>query len=329
MGMLFQFGNKRTVNLIMKDYVIRFTELKQAHPPVVSRWGERILPPGLIKGGKIQDFEMLESILEECIADWKIARRPIRFLVPDQFVVIRKISIPSDIKDDEIKGYLYMELGTSIHLPFDDPVFDYFPINRSDKEKRDLLLFAAPENIVTDYANLFENVKLKPVTADISCLALYRLYFEQGNRSQDENLMMVQIDLQAVNISIFEGYIPVFMRHLPMDIDISKWDHYSSGDKEYSYRGDRSEVLNPFEDIYKEAERVMNFYRYTLNQGNRQITKILIDGDHPWIHDVFDEINERFDIPTVKIDSSYFETSDDSHLFSPFHLIVGLGLKEV
>lgn len=327
MGMLFQFGNKRTINLIIKDYVIRFTELKQAHPPVVSRWGERILPPGIIKGGKIQDFEMLESILEECVEDWKIAKRPIRFLVPDQFVVIRKISIPADIKDDEIKGYLYMELGMSIHLPFEDPVFDFYPIGSPDQKKRDLLLFAVPENIVTDYAVLFENIKLKPVAADISCLALYRLYFNQENQSKNENLMMMQIDLHAVNISIFQAHLPVFMRNLQLDIDLSKWDYFSSD--EYSYNGDRSEVLIPLEDIYKEAEKVMNFYRYTLNQGNRQITKILVDGDHPWIEEIYKEIKVRFEIPTVTIESQKIEAGPENRAVSPFHLNIGLGLKEV
>ncbi|EIJ79044.1 Tfp pilus assembly protein, ATPase PilM [Bacillus methanolicus PB1] len=329
MGMHFRFGNKRTINLTMKDYVIRFAELKQAYPPVISRWGERFLPPGLIKDGKIKDFEMIESILEECVEDWKIAKRPIRFLVPDQFVVIRKISIPADIQDDEIKGYLYMELGTSIHLPFDEPVFDYFPISSSDHEKKEILLFAAPEEMVTEYASLFEQVKLKPAAADISCLALYRLYFEQEKYSENENLMMMHIDLLTVNISIFEGHLPVFMRHLPLEFDVSKWDHTTSTDQENSYSGDSQEVLNPLENIYKEAERVMNFYRYSLNQGNRQITKILIDGDHPWIEEIYKEIKVRFEIPTVTIESRTIEAAPEDRAVSPFHLNIGLGLKEV
>ena len=32
--------------------------------------------------------------------------------------------IPAEVMDDEINGYLYLELGKSLHLPFEDPVFD-------------------------------------------------------------------------------------------------------------------------------------------------------------------------------------------------------------
>ncbi len=43
-----------------------------------------------------------------------------------------------------------MEIGTSIHMPFEEPEFDYFLQENSDSETNDLLLFAAPENVVLE-----------------------------------------------------------------------------------------------------------------------------------------------------------------------------------
>jgi type IV pilus assembly protein PilM len=149
---LFTLKN-RIINLVLNDHSIRFVELKQTNPPMALRWNERFLPPGIISEGKITDIDSLANILEECIDEWKIGRRSIRFLVPDPFVIIRKISIPADIQEDELKGYLYLELGSSIHLPFEEPVFDYYSLAENGKTK-DLLLFAAPEQQVMEYADL-------------------------------------------------------------------------------------------------------------------------------------------------------------------------------
>ncbi|MGD6853797.1 type IV pilus biogenesis protein PilM [Bacillus infantis] len=323
MAPLFSFGKNRIINITIKDHVIRMAELKSSNEPEPLRCEERFLPNGIIREGRIQDFETLSSILEECVSDWKIKKRHISFLVPDPFIIIRKLDIPEDVTSEEIKGYLYMELGTSIHLPFEDPVFDFAPL-QEESEKRQILLFAAPEEVVNEYVSLFEDAGLRPAAADISCLALYRLYYEYDLPAPDEHLMMVQFDAQQVNVSIFEGHEPVFMRHLMIDADHDKWEaEPGSG---LVYKGDKSEVLLPLEDIYKELDRVMNFYRYSLNQGNKQITKILADGDHPWMGDIRSILAERFDAPLAVLGG---EQNTEQRIKPQFNLNVGLGLKEV
>ena len=173
--MAFSLLKNRIVNIIITDCCIRFLELKQAKPPVAAKWGERLLPNGLISNGKIQDYETLAMILEECVDEWKIRNRKVRFLIPESLVIIRKVMIPAEIQDDEMKGYLYLELGTSIHLPFEEPVFDTVVLSE-ENDKKEILLFAAPEEEVMEYSQLFSDVKLQPIEAEISPLALYRLY---------------------------------------------------------------------------------------------------------------------------------------------------------
>ena len=52
----------------------------------------------------------------------------------------------------------------------------------------------------------------------------------------------------------------------------------------------------------------MDFYRYSLHQGKRQVSKILLNGDHPLLPMIIKEIEERFDIPVETI--AYSETVD-------------------
>ncbi|MFP7444116.1 pilus assembly protein PilM [Bacillus infantis] len=326
MAPLISFSKNRVINITVKDHVVRMAELKNNKEPHVLRSEERYLPNGIIREGKIQDAETLTAILEECVSEWKIKGKEIAFLVPDPVIIIRKLSIPQDVSAEEIKGYLYMELGTSIHLPFEDPVFDYTILETGESGMKEILLFAAPEEIVHEYVSVFEEARLKPVLADISCLALYRLYYELDLIGSEENLMMVQADIQQVNVSIFENHKPVFMRHLLMDIDSGKWELEPGN--QLAYLGDKEEIISPLEDIYKELDRVMSFYRYSLYQGNRQITKILVDGDHPLLEEIQSALNSRLDALVVLL-SETAEFREKPSYLPQFNLNVGLGLKEV
>lgn len=318
----------RIINLVLNDHSIRFLELKQTEPPSAQRWSERFLPPGIIRDGKIADIDSLTSILEECIDEWKMRRRSIRFLVPDPLVIIRKVSIPVEIQEDEIKGYLYLELGSSIHLPFEEPVFDYYRLSENDKTK-DLLLFAAPEHHVMEYANLFSSLKLNPIAADISPLALYRLYHQLSQVDQNEILFTVQFDLTSVNLCIFEGSVPVVMRPFALSFEHDKWDikRDSRGLMECKYTSDAEELVVQFEDIFKEINKLIDFYRYTLNNEKQDITKFLLNGDHPMLEAIVEEMRERFEVPVELI--SFESKGKAGSVPSNLLLSLGLALKEV
>jgi type IV pilus assembly protein PilM len=319
----------RIINLVLNDHSIRLLELKQATPPVAQRWCERFLPPGIISDGKITDIDSLANILEECIGEWKIQRRQVRFLVPDPLVIIRKVSIPAEIQDDEIQGYLYLELGSSIHLPFEEPVFDFYSLD-SDGKTRDLLLFVAPEQQVMEYANLLLKLKLNPIAADISPLALYRLYHQLDDRSANEVLFSVQFDLTSVNLCIFEQNVPLVMRQFPLPFNVDNWDVKTiAGQLVFKYTGEADELVIQFEDIFREINKLSDFYRYTLNNEKSDITKFLLNGDHPMLQAIYDEMKERFEVPADMISlKSDIKGKKESVPLSQL-LPLGLALKGV
>nr|WP_295971826.1 pilus assembly protein PilM [uncultured Bacillus sp.] len=327
MGFRLTLGKKKIINLTIKDHVIRFVELKQTSPPSVLRHGERYLPEGIISDGKIQNIDIFLAILEECIQEWRIAKRQVRFIVPDSLIMIRKIIIPKDIKEDEIEGYLFMEIGSSIHLPFENPIFDYTLLPR-EKDEQELLLFAGPEEAIKEYADLLEEVKLEPISADISSLALYRLYHQQHPDDRD-NIMLLQIDFLSANICIFENNKPVVARHLLVDIERDKWEKDPVSGRNDIYRGAKQEVFLPFRDVFLEIDRVRNFYNYSLNYGNKLINKIVVAGDHPWLDEVCENLANQIDIPIVMMKKHPIPDNDGGIIAPSFFLNVGLGLKEV
>ncbi|MEY2192656.1 type IV pilus biogenesis protein PilM [Neobacillus sp. BF23-41] len=323
-------SKNRIINLVLNDHSIRLLELKQANPPVAQRWCERFLPPGIISDGKIIDVDSLANILEECIGEWKIQRRQVRFLVPDPLVIIRKVSVPAEIQEDEIQGYLYLELGSSIHLPFEEPVFDFYSL-KSDGKTRDLLLFVAPEQQVMEYSGLLSKLKLDPIAADISPLALYRLYHQLEQPSPNEVIFSVQFDLTSVNLSIFEQNVPLVMRQFALPFNVDLWDVKVEidGQLAFKYTGDTEELVIQFEDIFREINKLSDFYRYSLSNDRSDITKFLLNGDHPMLQAIFDEMKERFDVPVDMISLESNSKGKIERVPPSLLLPLGLALKGV
>ncbi|MGG0716316.1 pilus assembly protein PilM [Robertmurraya massiliosenegalensis] len=317
---------KRVVNMVITDHSIRYLELKQMNPLIPLRWGERLLPTGIIVNGKINDYETLINILEECVTDWKLKNRQVRFLIPESFVIIRKVSIPAEVNDDEIKAYLYLELGSSIHLPFDEPVFDAVVLSKGE-EKQEILIFAAQEENVQEYTALFTEVKLEPVAAEVSPLAIYRLYHHLQKEHKNEDMLVVQFGLNDVNICIFENTVPFFMHHLPIEFNGEQWDKKLNRNGEYElvFIGETSQLSFQLDDAYKEINRLMDFYRYSLHQGKKQVSKILLSGDHPLLAQIKGELERRLEAPLETIELEQLE----EELPHTFYLALGLALKGV
>lgn len=321
---------KKIANIVISDYIIRFIELKQTNPITIQKSGERIIPEGLIVNGRIKDFETLSIILEECVAEWGIAKYFVRFIVPDPFIVIRKIDIPIDIKDDELMGYLFIELGASVHLPFEDPVFDLVTLSKTE-EKREILLFAAPEEVVTEYKELFEEVKLKPLAADISSLCMYRLFYYFHQQLSEEigrtgGILSIRFDMKSVSVSIFEEHKPIFMRHLPIDLSFTRIEKSKTG--KLIFTEDNQTVLSHLEEIFNEIEKVIHFYQFSLHKGQMQIERIVLTGDHRLLIDIHDIIESRFDI-MVSFVQQYSNNEQIELPPTPYDLALGLALKEV
>ncbi|MDQ0269987.1 type IV pilus biogenesis protein PilM [Cytobacillus purgationiresistens] len=315
----------RICNIIINDYSIRYVELKQKNAITRVRWHERMIPNDIVRDGKIIDLHSMQNILDSCVDEWMLRRKAMRFIVPDPFVIIRKITIPGEISKDEIKGYLYMELGSSIHLPFEEPVFDYSILSEDD-DKKELLLFAAQEEPVLQYERLYSSARLAPKAADISPLALYRLYHYLDMHKKGESLMMIQLDLTTVNISILENGIPLFMHHINLGLN----EEIGRGvEQSHLYDGKINEYSLPVEDIYREMARLMDFYRYSIKQNSQQVTNILINGDHPQLELFEQEMKARFEFPVQKLQLEAAVDEAGNLLPRSMYLALGLALKEV
>jgi type IV pilus assembly protein PilM len=76
-------------------------------------------------------------------------------------------------------------------------------------------------------------------------------------------------------------------------------------------------------------DHVLNFYRFSLNQGNDEVSSFILTGDHPMLPDVYQRLSARYDLKIETMKHVQAELADKSPLPASFYLTAGLALKEV
>ena len=194
----------------------------------------------MIVGGRVSQAEVLSDLLEDALSEG-ILSKEVHLAIPTQNILIRKITSLPDIGEKELAKLLQFEVGERIHLPFENPIYDFVKIgsilpdsmeekDEIDEEtlslddlaqgiqkdlegpKSEILLFATSQSLSQDLADVCDDAGLKPLTAEIRGLALQRLLSYAHPRWLNEIEMIIDASENSVDIHIFkDGYI-VFSR---------------------------------------------------------------------------------------------------------------------
>jgi len=157
---------------------------------------------------------------------------------------------------------------------------------------------------------------MKPVVADIGPLALYRLAYLQHNFTGDEHILLLDIKNDTYTVSIFHQHFPLFMR--PIEVEAPDSSNFFSG-----------AVSSKRDTLIAEIEKLMNFYRYNMNQGNEGITQVLLNGEvDDWV-DLLDQLETRFEVKASTVVREKIYLEDGKEMPIRFNRALGLALKEV
>src|SRR5699024_4043846 len=92
----------------------------------------------------------------------------------------------------------------------------------------------------------------------------------------------------------------------------------------WQFIGEEQRLYSEIEDQLNEIERLMNFYRFSLHQGNKKVSKIVLLGDNPYLENAKDLIEHRFQVKTIQMNMPKEEIGETSSAFIP---ALGLALK--
>ncbi len=321
---MFGMKNKIRLHVVIKDHCIRYAFSTHTSPQQLTAYGEVFLPRDLIKEGVIQDARRFEMQMEDILWKHKMRKASLFFTVPDASAIIRVHIVPGTLKQEEVKGYLYQQIGESLHLPFEQPVLD-FGIIRSEGADTYILLVAYPEERVELLEKSFSQVRLIPKAAELSSLSIYRLYHKFKRVRREDHMLLIEWNVDGIVLTVFHNEIPQFSRHMKSTLLLDQWRYkkYEEQTRIY-FEGKEMDLYAYVVDQLAEVERIMSFYKFSVTNGNADITNIVLSGDWPYFEELKQQAEDKFTVPVETIEPKELGFNFPAQYCD----VIGLSLKE-
>lgn len=328
-GGFWMFGlfkkKKRIVAIEVQDDFIRALSFTEGYVESAD-FHEAVLPEGLILEEVVQDEIAFFELMKELVKEWGIRNFDVYFFVPDQAVLMRFIETPDALSLEEMKQYVQMEIGESIHLPFKEPLIDVY--QQPGQTSHEATLFAAPSEDSLMVREIYEDVKLHPTKLGIRALANLRLLEHLTLLNHTKTYLVIDWSIRWASVSIYSERHVDFLRYQSFDNAAIDWRYTEMSDGRYQYifEGNMEQYHQILRDQMAEIERILNFYRFSLHKGEKAVDEIIMLGVHPEMAFIEKDLSDLIPLPiTVLTDATIqmkFSNFDMRH-----SALLGLALK--
>ncbi len=207
----------------------------------------------------------------------------------------------------------------------------------------DVMLIAAPKELIDEYVEAVQTAGLIPRSIEITALSLYRIIEFTEIVNPLNTFLLVDINESDSDISIFnEGQLKI-TRNLPLNFSQQKEPDDVLDEPEpledlqepqpnflFSNIIDKDTEFNgSCSDLVHELERLMNFYRYTLNHRDHEFKQIVLTGDTLRLAEVSQFLKERLTVEIICMFSQKIQIhhNESEQLFPVFSVPIGLALR--
>ncbi|ADG74727.1 type IV pilus assembly protein PilM [Cellulomonas flavigena DSM 20109] len=184
-------------------------------PPVLHRFGQVPLPPGVVRDGEVVQPETVATALRQLWSHAKFESKDVVIGVGNQRVLVRELDLPW-MPLPQLKQSLPFQVAEMLPMSADEALLDYFPTAEFDgpqgRTARGMLV-AAQRTTVNANVLAVEAAGLRPVMVDLNAFALLRA-LARGELST-VNAAFVDIGATITNVTISEQGVPRLVRSLP------------------------------------------------------------------------------------------------------------------
>ncbi|WP_410771104.1 type IV pilus biogenesis protein PilM [Fontibacillus sp. BL9] len=303
------WGRKAALGMTIDEDGIRIVRF---NPKLGTVEGTDMLPlPSLFDEDGVQGISSHVEAVKQWVHKSGLAGSRVHLSAPTSQSFIRLIRVPK-AKGKQLRQVTELEVESSIRFPFEDPIVDYYWFDDDGSEEGTIRAFVAavPHSIVKEAVTVLELAGLQVASVDLATIALERI-LKQQNLLASDCLMAVNFKLKEAEVYLYHRGIPDFIRTFPLEP--------MSEDNLNTWR---------YGEIVSSVTRIMNFYEFTLHDGNERIKEIMITGNAPDKSMILNQMNEAFsEVAVSEIDlSSYFSDPDLSNRDS-YAIALGLALR--
>lgn len=172
------------VGLNISDTAISVIELvRRKDTYAVGRFGRRVIPPGAISGGYVNDKDGLIALLRRLKDELKLDF--VNASLSEEKAYLFEASIPS-VPRKEIRGVLEFKLEENVPIPANDAIFDYTVIldeRVTAIDHTNVSVTVLPRKVVDTYTELLRGAGLAPLSFEVEAQAVSRSVVKKGDKS--------------------------------------------------------------------------------------------------------------------------------------------------
>lgn len=198
------FLAERSFGLDISDESLKYVELLMTKDGLkLGRYGERVIPSGVVESGKIKDSKKMEEILSLLRKEEGV--KSVRVSLPEEQVYLFPLRLEKTGLKNIKEG---IELALEEHVPIsaEDAIFDYDLVEEND-QSLEVQVTAMQKNVLENYFSVFKNSQIKVQSFELEAQAISRAVIKKGDTG---TYMIVDFGKKRTGIFIVSKGIVMF-----------------------------------------------------------------------------------------------------------------------
>jgi type IV pilus assembly protein PilM len=212
---------RNAVGLDIGTSGVRAAELNLSkRPAVIERFGQVVLPPGVVRDGEVVDPGVVAQAIRQLWSSAKFSTKKVVLGVANQRVIVRQVDLPW-LSPAEMRKSLPFQVQDFIPIPVEQAILDFHPLeeftNDAGGRMLRMLLVAADRDMVQASLEAVQLAGLTPAMVDLTPFAVLRsLTPVESLGIESEAEAFVNVGASITNIVVHQGGVPRFVRILVM-----------------------------------------------------------------------------------------------------------------
>jgi type IV pilus assembly protein PilM len=314
---------------------IKLVQIRESKRGVqLMNFGLEPIPTQAIVDGSIMNQTAVVDAIRAVFGRLRIREKRVSVAVGGHSVIIKKISVPQ-MTVGELEEQIKWE--AEHHVPFDpeDVQIDYQLLTQENAQgQMELLLVAAKNELLNDYAAVARDAQLKPVVVDLAAFAVQNAYERNYGFGPEETVALINVGASISTINIVSGGITNFTREVTIggnayteeiqkqlavgyeEAEAYKVGAVSPGAADV-VPGEVDRVIQQVSELVAgEFQRSLDFYLATT--AGVQLTKIVLAGGSAQVASLQRAVETKSRLPVEVMDPFFNVSVDESRFDMPY-----------
>lgn len=336
------FAKKSSVGIDFGHHTIKAMQVEKTGDTWKIVKSASIATPGeAMKDGVIVDASLMILVLKQLLKENHINATSAHIAVAGGSVIVRPVRIPK-MAEAALRKSMRLEAGRYVPSSAEDSYVEFEILGDADEAQMDVLVVAAPKDIVETRLQVCEAAGLEVESVDIEAFAIYRSIIEADPSHDwtDKTIAVIDIGATSTNVSVVTNGLFAMSRTIPnggnMLTDALKnyfklsEEDAESGKAQLDFRELTNDVIpkeNPplrvlqphVDDLVREFRRSLNYYQSQQQDGSAHtVDTLILTGGGAKLMGIAEYVAHKLGIETVSLDihnnPRFIHSSEDSGL---------------